>query len=48
LGLVPDFAPPALLPAFAAVEKVVEKLPAVRRLCAHNVVVARRTGASRP
>jgi len=27
--------------AFAAVERVVEKLPAVRRLCAHNVVVAR-------
>lgn len=41
LGLVPDFAPPSLVGAFAAVERVVEKLPAVRRLCAHNVVVAR-------
>ncbi|MEW6152395.1 MAG: class I SAM-dependent methyltransferase [Actinomycetota bacterium] len=45
LGLVPDFAPRSLLGAFAGVEKVVEHLPGVRRLCAHNVVVARRAGA---
>jgi hypothetical protein len=45
LGLVPDFAPPSLLGAFAAVENVVEKVPGLRRLCAHNVVVARKPAA---
>lgn len=45
LGLVPDFAPPALMGAFGAVEKVVERTPGFRRLCAHNVVIARRAAA---
>ena len=46
LGLVPDFAPPSLMGAFTAVERVAERTPGIRRLCAHNVVIARR-GASR-
>ena len=45
LGLVPDFAPRSLVGAFAALERLVEAVPAVRRLCAHNVVVARRPAA---
>jgi SAM-dependent methyltransferase len=40
LGLVPDFAPRSLVGAAAAVERVVETLPGLRRLCAHNVVLA--------
>ena len=40
LGLVPDFVPPAGLRAAAAVERAVERTPLVRRLCAHNVVLA--------
>jgi len=46
LGLVPDFVPPALLGASAVTEKAVERIPGLRRLCAHNVVVARRAGSS--
>lgn len=42
LGLVPDFVPPRLLWMAQAAERVVERLPGLRRLCAHNVVVARR------
>jgi SAM-dependent methyltransferase len=40
LGLVPDFVPPRLLPVAAAVERAVERTPLVRRLAAHNVVLA--------
>lgn len=40
LGLVPDFVPPAGLRAATAVERGVERTPGLRRLCAHNVVVA--------
>lgn len=40
LGLVPDFVPPAGLRAAAAVERAVERTPLVRRLGAHNVVLA--------
>lgn len=43
LGLVPDFAPPALLAAAAAAERVVEAVPGLRRICAHNVVLARKS-----
>ncbi len=43
LGLVPDFVPPALLAAAAAIERIAERTPGVRRLCAHNVVVATRS-----
>lgn len=39
-GLVPEFAPPALMPAFRVAEAIVERLPGVNVLCAHNVVVA--------
>ncbi len=42
LGLVPDFVPPSLLGAAKAGERLAERLPGVRRLCAHNVVVATR------
>jgi SAM-dependent methyltransferase len=40
LGLVPDFTPPALLGAAAAVERWVERTPYVRGFAAHNVVLA--------
>ncbi len=42
LGLVPDFVPPSLLGAMKRGERLVERTPALRRLCAHNVVLARR------
>lgn len=45
LGFVPDFVPPALLPAMTRVERVVERTPLLRRLCAHNVVVATPVGS---
>ncbi len=48
LGFVPDFAPPAVLPIAAAAERVVERTPLLRRLCAHNVVVATAAGAAAP
>jgi len=40
LGLVPEFVPPGGLRAAAAVERLVERTPGVRRLAAHNVIVA--------
>jgi SAM-dependent methyltransferase len=40
LGLVPDFAPPRLMGAAAAAERAVEKIPILRRICAHNVMLA--------
>lgn len=42
LGLVPDFAPRPLLPLAAALERAVEATPGLRRLCAHNVVLAEK------
>ena len=39
LGFVPDFAPPALIGLSAGLERVVEWIPGLNRLCAHNVVV---------
>ena len=44
LGLVPDFVPPRALGAAAAVERAVERTPLIRRLCAHNVVLAAKPG----
>lgn len=44
LGLVPDFTPRFAVRAAAAVERAVERTPLVRRLGAHNVVLARRRG----
>jgi SAM-dependent methyltransferase len=40
LGLVPDFTPPWAIPAAAAFERGIERTPGLRRLTAHNVIVA--------
>jgi SAM-dependent methyltransferase len=42
LGLVPDFVPPSLLGLARAAERVTERTPGLRRLCAHNVILAGR------
>lgn len=42
LGFVPDFVPPRMIGGAARLERVVEKTPGLKRLCAHNVLVARR------
>lgn len=41
LGLVPDFTPPWALRGAAVVELAFERTPYLRRMAAHNVVVAR-------
>jgi SAM-dependent methyltransferase len=46
LGFVPDFAPRSLLGAIAGLERIVEAIPGLRRLCAHNVVLAVKTSRS--
>jgi SAM-dependent methyltransferase len=43
LGLMPDFAPRPLTGAIAAVERALERVPILSRLCAHNVILARKT-----
>ncbi len=40
LGMVPDFTPRALLGAAATAERAAERTPLLRRVCAHNVVLA--------
>ena len=40
LGFVPDFVPAGAVPAAARIERGVERVPGLRRLCAHNVVLA--------
>lgn len=40
LGLVPDFTPRWLLPLAAKAESLVERVPLLHRLCAHNVILA--------
>ena len=45
LGLVPDFVPPRALPLAARIEGAVEGTRAIRRLGAHNVVLATKPGA---
>jgi SAM-dependent methyltransferase len=40
LGMVPDFTPRAAMAAAAAAERAFERTPLVRRLCAHNVILA--------
>jgi SAM-dependent methyltransferase len=40
LGMVPDFTPRAALGVAAALERTVERTPLVRRLGAHNVILA--------
>lgn len=42
LGFVADFIPESLLPIFKILELCLEKLPLVRRILAHNVVVAQK------
>jgi SAM-dependent methyltransferase len=44
LGLVPDFTPRPLLGIAAAAERLIEATPGLRRLCAHNVVLAVKAG----
>jgi SAM-dependent methyltransferase len=46
LGLVPDFTPPRLLGAAQSAERLIEVVPLVRRLCAHNVILAVKDGAA--
>jgi SAM-dependent methyltransferase len=48
LGLVPDFTPRALVPAAARVERLAERTPLLRRLCAHNVILAAKSDRRRP
>lgn len=40
LGLMPDFTPKPLTGAVARVERLVESVPVLNRLCAHNVILA--------
>lgn len=40
LGFVPDFVPPVLLRLAARLESIVERTPGLRRVCAHNVILA--------
>ena len=40
LGFVPDFVPERLMPGARVAERLVERTPLLRRLCAHNVVLA--------
>ncbi len=40
LGFIPDFLPGPLLPLGRVAESVVENVPGLNRLCAHNVVLA--------
>jgi len=40
LGMVPDFMPRALIGVAAAAERAAERTPLLRRVCAHNVVLA--------
>jgi hypothetical protein len=40
LGMVPDFTPRALLKTAAMAERAAESAPLLRRVCAHNVVLA--------
>lgn len=44
LGMVPDFVPRSGLPVAAALERRIERTPLVRRLGAHNVVLAAKPG----
>jgi SAM-dependent methyltransferase len=45
LGWVPDFVPPRAIGAAAALERVLERAPLLRRLGAHNVVLATKRPA---
>jgi SAM-dependent methyltransferase len=45
LGWVPDFVPPRMMGAAAGLERVLERAPLVRRLGAHNVILATKRPA---
>jgi hypothetical protein len=42
-GLMPEFVPPPLLGAVAAIERLVESVPGIRAFCSHDVVLARKS-----
>ena len=42
LGMVPDFTPKILMPLVAQLERIIEQVPVLNRLCAHNVILARK------
>jgi SAM-dependent methyltransferase len=46
LGWMPDFVPTRLVRAAASLERGLERAPYLRRLSAHNVVLARKEGAA--
>lgn len=48
LGLVPDFTPPGAMWAAAALERLFERTPYVRRLAAHNVILATKPPGAHP
>jgi SAM-dependent methyltransferase len=48
LGLVPDFTPERALGLAAAAERTAERIPLLRRLCAHNVILATKRDLHRP
>jgi SAM-dependent methyltransferase len=48
LGLVPDFTPERALGLAAAAERAAERIPLLRRLCAHNVILAAKRDLRRP
>lgn len=48
LGLVPDFTPKRALGLAAAAERAAERIPLLRRLCAHNVILATKRDLHRP
>lgn len=43
LGMVPDFTPRRLMRAAARAERLAERTPGLRRVCAHNVVLAEKS-----
>jgi SAM-dependent methyltransferase len=48
LGLVPDFTPERALGLVAAAERAAERMPLLRRLCAHNVILATKRDLRKP
>jgi SAM-dependent methyltransferase len=48
LGLVPDFTPERALGLVAAAERAAERIPLLRRLCAHNVILAMKRDLRKP
>jgi hypothetical protein len=45
---VPDFTPERALVLAAAAERAAERTPLLRRLCAHNVILAAKRDLRRP